>query len=1221
MIKLHESNDRHDYPARFQAARRKLPLKLLMERHGRGPANGNWTSFPKCPYCEGAHCAGVFASRHGDLFKCHRTSCRSGTAEEQTAWDEIGFLAFELGQDRRAAIRIWLSEAGEWTETQPHATKKPEHNQRDSHHFLAPGDGQPSQHVKQDELATPASQSPLQVFIGRISLSDSDRQELKTKRGLSDKMIDAGGFLTNDWDNLVVLNELALEYSEQELLQCGLYRRNGRTSRPSGQFFGYGIVGKKKRLPEEWLESGDYDDLADDDFVWEHREKGHCNPMLIPYYDLDGELAGLRPHKGFPKGQKPCLYLAGGRGAGKPAGQAVIVEGEFQAAALLDAVGDSWAVAAVPGITQVKNLHVWADILAWLKKIGAHTVVVVFDNEEHGNPQLSGYRPQLEERFESEIWARVCAVRLKADGYNARVGHLPDEWRDNRGKADWDSALVKLQLAGCQMPEIRALYENVLGRSVPVEELSQARLYSGEEERVIGDRVAVLTYVPALPWGGRSEQKMVRELRKLAAGKLQEWAPRVQMLADAYEHTYGWYYELKISEQRQEKLYAELRQADGATEIMFLKLALKGTPSLVAPFRVIPNYVLLKPDGGRDRLVRLVNIRNELSDLVPLDENSFTAARDWRRWVATVGNYGWEKGDGALQALQRDINFVLARRTVIQLVWYGCERPGSLWLLDDCAFPGDGTLVVPDTQGVYWHAGRAYIYLRDAEKIPKGEEGQQFRLKSPPRMQPEMGLVFAPGDQMQLQKGVPDDPLALRELLGNLVVNLNDSYGGYDGLALIGATLAYFGGPEVYRLFGQFPGIWITGEKGSGKTYTAKWLMALHGFTELEAGLSFKTSTAVGVQIAMGQYANIPPWGDEYKEDELRDSNTKGVIHGGFNREVANKWSPDGRTRTIRTGFLVTGETTCNNTATMSRFVSAVAARARRKGTEADQMTRLKWLQDHRKFYFVIGRVILRERDKFAGRLLQGLSVWEELPELINTDPRGRFSYGVAYAAFQALNEIIPIYTPNDSAKFRVWLIEKAKACSGDLDDRGKLPRFWRDILTMLDQGFFGRSPEEISRHFKVLRNRSTQPVFSELQTADAVVDERRNLVFPWLALRPETIMAFRNKYYRNQGLGLPPTQSDIQGDLRVCPYFVPPDARQGHQIKLVKGERTGYYCWVIDLAKFQDMGIREVSDEVWKTSFYRDGDPASGLIPIDEWVDPRKGELFRIVDALKAED
>jgi hypothetical protein len=224
---------------------------------------------------------------------------------------------------------------------------------------------------------------------------------------------------------------------------------------------------------------------------------------------------------------------------------------------------------------------------------------------------------------------------------------------------------------------------------------------------------------------------------------------------------------------------------------------------------------------------------------------------------------------------------------------------------------------VADSQGIYWHKGRGYTFLRDQDQIPLGEEGQSFRLRGVPRMQPDMGLTFDKSGKLQLEAGAKDDSAALQELFGNFAIHLNDSYGGYDGIMLIGATVAYFAGPEIYQQRGEFPGILIYGQKGGGKTNTGKWLVAIHGFSDLETGLSFKTSSAVGAQIAMGQYANQPLWGDEHKENELRDLNVKGVVHSGFNREVPSKWSSDGHVRTIRTNFLVTGETTFSNAATM----------------------------------------------------------------------------------------------------------------------------------------------------------------------------------------------------------------------------------------------------------------------------------------------------------------
>ena len=99
--------------------------------------------------------------------------------------------------------------------------------------------------------------------------------------------------------------------------------------------------------------------------------------------------------------------------------------------------------------------------------------------------------------------------------------------------------------------------------------------------------------------------------------------------------------------------------------------------------------------------------------------------------------------------------------------------------------------------------------------------------------------------------------------------------------------------------------------------------------------------------------------------------------------------------------------------------------------------------------------------------------------------------------------------------------------------------------------------------------------------------------------------------------LGLPPRQSDVQAQMRVHSYFVL-GPKQGHQVKFGRGATNNSYCWFVDLVELIELGLREVSDDEWIASFYRDGNPDSGVIPSDEWGDPRKGELSAIVQALQ---
>lgn len=237
------------------------------------------------------------------------------TAGPGAAWDEIAFLAFELGCDRRTATRVWLEEAGLWENQLATALDVKLEKSK------SPNDA--STNTDSDQMAEATgvaeaigdvvAKSPLIVLYEILELCYADREELKTKRGLSDEAIDVAGYRTNCRINLELLHSLNKDFSEAELVRCGLWSSKGKQQKPNAQYYGFGLVGKKKKLPPELLDSGDYNDLDDDDFVWDWKESGQCNPILIPYFDVDGNLIGLRPHmrRGFIAGEPYCHTLAG----------------------------------------------------------------------------------------------------------------------------------------------------------------------------------------------------------------------------------------------------------------------------------------------------------------------------------------------------------------------------------------------------------------------------------------------------------------------------------------------------------------------------------------------------------------------------------------------------------------------------------------------------------------------------------------------------------------------------------------------------------------------------------------------------------------------------------------------------------------------------------------------------------------------------------------------
>lgn len=300
----------------------------------------------------------------------------------------------------------------------------------------------------------------------------------------------------------------------------------------------------------------------------------------------------------------------------------------------------------------------------------------------------------------------------------------------------------------------------------------------------------------------------------------------------------------------------------------------------------------------------------------------------------------------------------------------------------------------------------------------------------------------------------------------------------------------------------------------------------------------------------------------------------------------------------------------------MSRFVSAVAAREKRTGTADEQLTRLEWLQRHRQFFFAIGRAVLEQRAKFAARTIEHFSAWERLPELAHVDPRARFTYGVSYAAFLALNEIIPIYTADKCAGFRNWQIEKVIASAREVAEQVDVNQFWRDFLSALANGVFGDTPSERARYFKLMENKKPNPRLSEQQLKDGAEDPRRAWKSYLFYFQAGPVIDLMRKYKHSQGRKFALDQGDLLAQMKVRSYFVK-GPRQGHAKKFGRGSRINLPCWCIDLDE-HEQGLLQVSDEDWVSSFYHDGDQRGELLPIDDWIDPRKGDLFAILDALK---
>ncbi len=486
-----------DNEASLLEAKARVPLDKLMEQFGDAPPpiGKKWG---RCPFCEKKDTARITDDGQQKFFKCANSTCPSSTSDKGKAWTELHYLKFKQpGLNDKDVFVSYLKLANVWKErakfksVEPKAAAKPvqpsevteakverEYDPQSDNPPLAkkhfadalepvpptptlppppedfkvvdfPGGPAPDRQKKAEEDGYAA----LEEFFLRLLLTPADEDLLWLKRGLTSRTCAELRYRSNPRTNKALLLELRDRFSKEELLNAGLWKRDQRRKleiKPNSQFCGAGIKRKLKTgepapdEPNTWVD--------EDGSLW-----GWVCPILIPYFDEDGRVIGLRPHKGGGQGGTLTgtsrVYIPRGLNPDPELFYTVVItEGEFKAGALWQMLGagrddgrEPIGVVALPGISFATHYSIREELDAWLRDVKCRQVIVAYDNEEKGDKALESYKPDMRKRFDAQIWARTLATDLSMKLHiRGEVCVLPKEWRNEKGKADWDGALVKL---------------------------------------------------------------------------------------------------------------------------------------------------------------------------------------------------------------------------------------------------------------------------------------------------------------------------------------------------------------------------------------------------------------------------------------------------------------------------------------------------------------------------------------------------------------------------------------------------------------------------------------------------------------------------------------------------------------------------------------------------------------------------------------------------------
>lgn len=158
--------------------------------------------------------------------------------------------------------------------------------------------------------------------------------------------------------------------------------------------------------------------------------------ILIPYYDSNGEVVKIRPHKGGLPGDPIAIFSE--MSFDKKNEFLIITEGEFKAAA---GYQYGFNTIAIPGInTYIKNKY--PELKHFVDGSVVKRIAILFDREVKDDPKLPSFKPDWKSRYEVQIYSIAMAKKLKTDGFDTIICEFPEQWMEN-GKIDLDGALAQ----------------------------------------------------------------------------------------------------------------------------------------------------------------------------------------------------------------------------------------------------------------------------------------------------------------------------------------------------------------------------------------------------------------------------------------------------------------------------------------------------------------------------------------------------------------------------------------------------------------------------------------------------------------------------------------------------------------------------------------------------------------------------------------------------------
>lgn len=317
---------------------------------------------------------------------------------------------------------------------------------------------------------------------------------------------------------------------------------------------------------------------------------------------------------------------------------------------------------------------------------------------------------------------------------------------------------------------------------------------------------------------------------------------------------------------------------------------------------------------GIIREVRFTNKYGEMSRTFSLPAEQM-GNDTFRTFCLSVGNYVWKGQPADLMCLW-ETHFLHAEETrfITEPDHIGWLEEEKMWLFGNWAIK-EGKEMRPDESGIFW------TERKGIKPVP-------------------LGITSG---RNTISEGVPYISINDRCDIHEIRKNLTDTIGEVEALKCLGWVSAVPYIEPIFKVYGCFPFMFLTGKTGSGKSTIAEWLSCFLGIER--SGITLSQTTAVGIQRSLGYYSCLPVFLDEYR-------NTQDIVYKtSFLRNVYNRQSSGKgiksnnyalRMAKVRGTVIVAGEETPHDSALVNRSIIVEILKSKKVTDHYDWFTREK---------------------------------------------------------------------------------------------------------------------------------------------------------------------------------------------------------------------------------------------------------------------------------------